>query len=48
MQVYGISFDEANYSPYHFWNNTAEELAQMASFDVGGVEECIGSSGSKT
>ncbi len=40
MQVSGILFDEANYSPYHIWNNTAEELAQMTSFDVDAVEEC--------
>jgi len=44
MKVYGMLYDEDNYSPYHGWNNTAEQLEKMISFEVHGLEECVGSS----
>ena len=39
-----MSYDENNYSPYHGWNNSAEQLEKMMSFDVSGFEECVGGS----
>ncbi|CAM9683474.1 unnamed protein product [Ectocarpus sp. 12 AP-2014] len=46
FQVYGMTCRDEEYSPYHNWTNSAHELAQMMTYNVSGLAECTGSSGS--
>ncbi len=44
-QVYGVrSSDTERYSPSVSWNNTADQIREMLTFNVSGFEQCIGNS----
>ncbi|CAN0058419.1 unnamed protein product [Ectocarpus sp. 6 AP-2014] len=42
-QVFGMASWDDEYTVYRRWNNTADQLAEMMTFDVGGFEQCTAS-----
>ncbi|CAB1107139.1 unnamed protein product [Ectocarpus sp. CCAP 1310/34] len=39
-QVFGMASWNDQYTVYQRWNNTADQLTEMMTFDVGGFEQC--------
>ncbi|CAM9796401.1 unnamed protein product [Ectocarpus fasciculatus] len=43
VKVYGMSWNQSDYSPYHGWKNTPDQLDEIMTFNVSGLQRCSGS-----